>query len=563
LSDSHRGASATPLTHEQLLVENEELLRRLGEAEDTLRAIRAGEVDAVVVGTERVQVYTLGAPDEPYRLLVEQMPQAAASFTMDGVLLHGNCRFAQLLGRPLDTLVGRPIYELLVEESRAPFESMMRQVQSAEVRGEVTLCRGDGTLVPAYLGINALREGPRGMCLVVTDLTQHKHYAELKLAQDALREADRRKNEFVAILAHELRNPLGPIRNAARILKLKGPNEHELRTPIEMIERQTEQLARLLDDLLDVSRITRGALEMRREVLALSEVVNASVDACHDEIRERGAQLQVSLPAERVELLGDRSRLIQLLCNLLTNAAKYTPAKGKIELKVMTSQGSVKVSVKDDGIGIPPEHLGEIFDLFAQVDRSGDRAGGLGIGLTLVRQIATLHDGSIEALSDGVGRGSEFVLTLPVLAAGAVAPVPPSVPASGPAAPPRRILVVDDNRDAAESLVTLLEIARHDVRYALDGEAAIAIAEQYRPDVMILDLGMPQVSGYDVARRVRERPWGKHVYMVALSGWGQADERLRTQEAGFDAHFVKPIAPEALTRMLETLSVGPGDAVAG
>jgi PAS domain S-box-containing protein len=565
MTSNHRDPAVTPQTREQLLAANERLTHRLAEAEDTLRAIKAGEVDAVVVGTEREQVYTLDAADRPYRLLVEQMPQAAASFTTEGVILHGNRRFASLLGRPLETLVGRPIYEFLAEESRAPFESLLREVKAAEIRAEVTLRRGDGTLVPAYLGINALREGPLGMCLVVTDLTEQKRFAELKLAQDALREADRRKNEFVAILAHELRNPLGPIRNAARILKLKGPHELELRTPIEMIERQTEQLARLLDDLLDVSRITRGALEMRREVLALSEVVDASVDACQDEIRERGAQLQVSLPAEPVELLGDRARLIQLLCNLLTNAAKYTSADGRIELKATRARDTLTLSVKDNGIGIPQEQLGEIFDLFAQVDRSGDRAGGLGIGLTLVRQIATLHHGSIVALSEGVGCGSEFVLTLPIVAAGALAPVapPPPVPTPGPAAMPRRILVVDDNRDAAESLMALLEIAGHDVRCAFDGEAAITLAEQSRPDVMILDLGMPRVNGYDVARRVRERPWGKHVYLVALSGWGQTDERLRTHEAGFDAHFVKPIAPEALHRMLETLSVGPGDAVAG
>lgn len=548
----------TAQTSEQVLLENQRLRHLLAEAQETLRAIRAGEVDAVLVETDREQVFTLETADKPYRLLVEQMPQAAASFTTDGIILHGNRRFASLLGRPLAMLVGKPIYEFLADESRAPFEALLREVQAAEVRAEVTLRRGDGTLVPAYLGINALQEGPLGMCLVVTDLTEQKHYAELKLAQDALREADRRKNEFVAILAHELRNPLGPIRNAARILKLKGPQELELRSPIEMIERQTEQLARLLDDLLDVSRITRGALEMRRERLVLSDVVEASVDACHDEIRERGAQLQVSLPAEPVELLGDRARLIQLLCNLLTNAAKYTPEGGKIELKATVSAGSLTLSVKDNGIGIPPERLRDIFELFAQVDRSGDRSGGLGIGLTLVRQIATLHNGSIEALSRGVGQGSEFILTLPVAAAREAAPAPATAHPAGPATTPRRILVVDDNRDAAESLTVLLEIAGHDVQYALDGESAVAVAGQFRPDVMILDLGMPKVSGYEVARRVRELPWGKQTFMVALSGWGQADERLRTQEAGFDAHFVKPVAPEVLNRLLETMGARPG-----
>jgi len=549
----------TSQTTEELRRENARLRHVLAEAEDTLRAIRRGEVDAVVVEIDREQVYTMDAANKPYRLLVDQTPQAAASFTIEGAILHANPRFVTLLGRSLDALIGRPIFQFLAPECRTPFESLLRGVDGAEVRTEVTLSRGDGTLVLAYLGINALREGPLGMCLVVTDLTEQKHFAELKVARDALQEADRRKNEFVAVLAHELRNPLGPIRNAARILKLKGPQDVELRTPIEMIERQAEQLTRLLDDLLDVSRITRGALEMRREGLVLADVVDASVDACHDDILSRDLQLQVSLPAESVALMGDRARLIQLLCNLLTNAAKYTPAGGKIELKARTNGDSLTVSVTDSGIGIPSERLGEIFDLFAQVDRTGDRAGGLGIGLTLVRQIATLHQGTIEALSDGVGHGSKFILTLPVEAAGELppAPAPVTVLHSAPTATPRRILVVDDNPDAAESLAALLQIEGHDVRFVLDGEEAIAVAEQFPPDVMILDLGMPRVNGYEVARRIQAKPWGKQVFMVALSGWGQADERLRTQAAGFDAHFVKPIAPEALHQLLETSSAGP------
>jgi PAS domain S-box-containing protein len=542
-------------TVDKLLLENQRLRDLLAEAEDTLRALRAGEVDAVVVEAEQPQVYTLDTADKPYRLLVEQMPQAAASFTIDGVILHGNRRFASLLGRPLDMLVGKSIYDFLAAESRAPFESLLRDVQAAEVRAEVTLKRGDGKLVPAYLGINALREGPLGMCLVVTDLTEQKRYAELQGAQDALREADRRKNEFVAILAHELRNPLGPIRNAARILKLKGHPDPELRSPIEMIERQTGQLARLLDDLLDVSRISRGVLEMRRERIAFSDVVDASVDACREDLQDRGVNLRVSVPSGPTELVADRARLIQVLCNLITNAAKYTHSGGQIELTAAVSDRTLVLSVKDDGIGIPPDRLTDIFDLFAQVDRSGEREGGLGIGLTLVRQIAALHGGTIEARSEGIGHGSEFILTVPIVAT--AAPPPAKGPVSGPAAAPRRILVVDDNPDAVESLAILLQIAGHDVHKAFDGEAAIALARQVRPDVVLLDLGMPRVSGYEVARRIREQPWGKQVYLVALSGWGQPDEKLRTKEAGFDVHLVKPVAPEDLNRLLSTMTDRP------
>ena len=546
----------------ELITENQRLRHLLAEAEDTLRALRAGEVDAVLVETDREQVFLLDAADKPYRLLVEQMPQAAASLTTGGIILHGNRRFAGLLARPLDMLVGKPIHDFLAPESREPFESLLREAATAEVRTETTLQRGDGTRVPAYLGISSLCEGPLGMCVIVTDLTEQKHFAELKRAQEALREADRRKNEFVAILAHELRNPLGPIRNAARILKLKGPQDPELRSPIEMIERQTEQLARLLDDLLDVSRISRGALEVRREHLAFSEVVDASVGACGEELRARGVELRVSLPTEPTELVADRARLVQVLCNLISNAAKYTPSGGKVELNASVSGETMTLSVKDNGIGIPSERLADIFELFAQVDHSYERGGGLGIGLTLVRQIATLHGGSIEARSEGIGHGSEFVLTLPVVATAKAVPAKTTGPEPESEAAPCRILVVDDNHDAAESLTLLLRIAGHEVQFTLDGEAAIGLAQQGQPDVMLLDLGMPKVSGYEVARRIREQPWGKHIYLVAVSGWGQANERLRTQEAGFDVHLVKPVAPETLNRLLASTSARPGRAVA-
>ncbi len=549
---------STP-TIEQLQQENQRLRDLLAEAEDTLRALRAGEVDAVLVARDREQVFTLDPADKPYRLMVDQTPQAAATFTTDGVIVHGNLHFERLLGRSLDELVGKPIYDFLAGESRAEFEAMVPDVHAAEVQIEVTLRRADGALLPVYLGISALREGALGTCLVVMDLTEQKHYAELRQAQDALREADRRKNEFVAILAHELRNPLGPIRNAARILKLKGPQLPDLKSPIDMIERQTEQLARLLDDLLDVSRITRGALEIRPERLAISTVVDASLEASHEELHDRGIRLLLHMPAQPVELLADRARLIQLLCNLLSNAAKYTPTGGQIELTVAARGGTMTLSVKDNGIGIPSDKLTEIFELFAQVERPGGRAGGLGIGLTLVRQIAILHGGSIEARSAGIGHGSEFILTLPVVTASTAGPV--ALAAPGPAAAPRRILVVDDNRDAAESLTVLLQIAGHEVEFVLDGEAAIELAEQTRPEVVFLDLGMPIVNGYEVARRIRALPWGKRTHLVALSGWGQAEERMRTKAAGFHSHLVKPVAPEAISRLLESLSAQPGDAV--
>lgn len=454
-------------------------------------------------------------------------------------------------------MVGKSIYDYLTADSRAVFESLVPAVHADEVHTEMTLVRGDGTLVLAYLGIRALQEGALGTCLVVTDLTEQKQFAELRQAQDDLRLADRRKNEFVAILAHELRNPLGPIRNAARILKLKGLELPELKGPIEMIERQTEQLARLLDDLLDVSRITRGALEVRRERLEFATVVDASLEASREELVDRDIRLVVNMPEQPIELLADRARLIQLLGNLVSNAAKYTPAGGTVEVSASVHGGRLKLSVKDNGIGIPRDKLTEIFELFTQVERTGGRAGGLGIGLTLVRQIAALHGGSIEAYSDGLGHGSEFVLTVPIVAMSPDEQAPARV--TGPDAMQRRILVVDDNRDAAESLAVLLQLAGHEVEYVLDGKAAVALAEQTRPEVVFLDLGMPIMNGYEVARRIRAQPWGKRTYLVALSGWGQADERQRTKDAGFHAHLVKPVAPEAISRLLEVMTGSPSD----
>ena len=547
-------------TIDQLALENEGLRHLLAEAEDTIRALRGGEVDAIVVGkTDGEQVYTLETTDRPYRLLVEQMHVGAASCTVDGIVLHGNRSFATLLGRAPETLAGKSIGDFLAAESRPVFEGMLRDALEGETRADIIVVRGDGTAVPAYVGVNPSREGALGLCLIVTDLTAQKHYEDLQRTQNALREADRRKNEFVAILAHELRNPLGPIRNAARIIKLRRPDDPDLKGPVEMIERQLEQLARLLDDLLDVSRIARGALEMRRERVVLTEVVDASAGAYSDELQSRGVSLHVSLPAGLTELMADRARLIQMLSNLIANAAKYTNSGGKVEI-MATVDDVLRLSVKDDGIGIPPERLGDIFELFEQVDRSGEREGGLGIGLTLVRQIATLHGGSVEARSEGLGRGSEFIVTLPLVALDEV--TLPAASVAGPRFAPRRILVVDDNRDAVESLGKLLEIAGNDVHRAVGGEAAISLAEQVQPEVVLLDLGMPKVSGYEVARRIREQPWGKATYLIAISGWGQDDARLRTQEAGFDAHLVKPVDPGVLDQILGALVSRPRESVA-
>jgi len=374
-------------------------------------------------------------------------------------------------------------------------------------------------------------------------------FIERKRAEDALREAERRKDEFLAILAHELRNPLAPVRNAAHYLRLRELPEAELRRPVEMIERQVTHMARLIEDLLDVSRISRGMLELRLERVATADVLEAAVDACQDEVRARGHALEVTGPGRPVELLADRARLIQALSNLLSNAAKYTPTGGRIALVARATDDTLELRVKDNGIGIPPGKLREIFELFAQVDRSLERQGGLGIGLTLTRQLIELHGGTIEAKSDGVGYGSEFVLRLPIAAATAPR-AHATAPAEAATAERLRILVADDNPDAVESLALLLSLAGHEVHTAFDGEQAAALAAEAKPDVALLDIGMPRLNGYDAARRIRARPETRRTFLVAVTGWGQEDDRRRATEAGFDAHLVKPVSPEALNQLL-------------
>jgi CheY-like chemotaxis protein len=376
---------------------------------------------------------------------------------------------------------------------------------------------------------------------------------------DELAEADRRKDVFLATLAHELRNPLAPIRNAVQLLLLKGPLDPDLQWAQAVINRQVKHMARLLDDLLDVSRISHNKLELRKERLALAAAVQEAVETTRPLIEQDGRELSVSLPPEPVYLDADPVRIAQVLSNLLSNAAKYTESGGHIQLTGERRGTDLVISVTDDGIGIDPEMLPRIFDVFSQEKPALDRSqGGLGIGLSLVRGLVELHGGSVEAYSDGPGTGSEFVVRLP---AAAEEPIPDAAPESDeskPApAPKRRLLIVDDLKDSADSLSVMLELKGHEVQTAYDGEEAIAAAQAFQPDVVLLDIGMPRMNGYDACRTIREQPWGKGMYLVAVTGWGQEDDFRRTQEAGFDHHMVKPVDPEDLLKLLATLPSKP------
>jgi signal transduction histidine kinase/ActR/RegA family two-component response regulator len=379
----------------------------------------------------------------------------------------------------------------------------------------------------------------------------------LRHQAETLREVDRRKNEFLATLGHEMRNPLAPLWHAVRLLELQETADPTLVQVRDISKRQVQQLARLADDLLDISQIARGKVELRREPVDLAAVVAQAVQTSAPHLKARHHEFDVTPPAEPLWLEADPVRLVQIMVNLLNNAAKYTEPSGHVWLTVGREEGEAVIRVRDTGMGIPPEMLPHVFELFTQGEWSVDRSqGGLGIGLALVRRLVELHGGTIAASSAGLGRGSEFVVRLPAVLA-------PPVGRDGPAAngderrgsppskaPRHRILVVDDNVDAATSLSLLLSLEGHEVRGAHDGLAALKAAEDFQPEVVLLDIGLPRMDGYQVARLLRERPEMETVLLVALTGYGQDEDRRRSQEAGFNAHLVKPVDLDALRAAL-------------
>jgi len=386
------------------------------------------------------------------------------------------------------------------------------------------------------------------------------------LASDAqLREANRRKDEFLATLAHELRNPLAPVRNAVQVLRLQGAAMPEVQWASEIVERQVQAMSRLIDDLMDVSRINQGRIELRRERVDLASVLQDAVDTSRPLIDEFGHQLEVSLPPLMLPLDADPTRLAQAFMNLLNNAAKYMDRGGRIEVSVRREDNDVLVAVIDRGIGIAPDRLESVFEMFSQVETALERSrGGLGIGLSLTQRLIELHGGSVRARSRGLGHGSEFLVRLP-LAAMPVDELPSAAPdphpaAVSPVAPGAelRILVADDNKDAADTLAMLLQIMGHRVHQVGDGEAAVHAVADFNPQVVLLDIGMPKLNGYEACRRIRTQPGGEAMTLVAVTGWGQADDRRRSQEAGFDQHLVKPVDPAVLIDLIA--AVGHGQA---
>jgi len=489
-------------------------------------------------------------PQELLAAIVASSDDAIISKTLQGIITSWNRGAERLFGYPAAEAIGQSVLLIIPDDRKSEEKMILSRLRRGERidHFETVRVTKDGRLLDISLTISPICNEAGdliGASKVARDITDQKR------AQRELREADERKNEFLALLAHELRNPLGPIRHAVKILRARAPSPEELQWATSIIDRQTEHMTRLVEDLLDVARITRGTIELRRERVDVAMVLNAAVEASGALVQRARHQLMLSPPAQPLAVEGDPTRLIQIVTNLLDNAAKYTDPGGRIWLSAEQEGDDAVIRVRDSGIGIAPELLPRIFDMFTQAGMSLDRSqGGLGVGLSLVERLVKLHGGTVSAYSGGLGQGSTFTIRLPALA-----PQRPPVAEHRPVPPITnehrcRVLVVDDNEDSVDSLAMLLRMLGHEVMIAQDGERALQVADEFQPGVAILDIGLPKVNGYDLAKRMRERPWARELVLVALTGWGQEQHRRRSAEAGFNHHLTKPVEFNVLQQIL-------------
>ncbi len=515
--------------------------------------------------------------------LSERSPQPMVA--VDGtthVVSYVNPAFARLVGKERKDLMGRPFAEAVPEGIANGCVALLDRVfRTGRHENLAEQEHRQVELLPVYWSyavwaIIGDDHRPSGVMIQVTDSTetavfrrqimemnealllsstrQHELAAAAESLSKRLQTAVDTRDRFLAVLSHELRNPLAPLAMGLKTLKLAGLDPVVTEKSWAMMDRQVTRMVRLVDDLLDVSRLTAGRPELSKKRVALKALMRDAVEGSQPLIDALSHELTVTLPIEPIFLEGDPTRLAQIFLNLLNNAAKYSEPGASIWLSAKQDGNMVAVSIRDTGIGISAAHLPNIFEAFVQVDTSWERAqGGLGIGLSLVKEFVGLHGGRVEVHSDGLGKGSEFVVYLPVASA-AEAELPAAV-IETPRGPGRRILVADDNNDAAESLAMMLEIMGHEVRTASDGEAAVSITADFRPDLVLMDLGMPRLTGYEAARQIRAQPLGNLPYLVALTGWGADEDRRRTQDAGFDRHLVKPVELDTLNKMIAEMPV--------
>jgi PAS domain S-box-containing protein len=497
------------------------------------------------------------------RSVLDHVVDGIITIDESGSIQSFNPAAERLFGYRRDEVIGQNVKLLMPEPYHGQHDAYLRNYLStgqAKIIGigrEVTGKRKNGSDFPMELAVSQFALGSqRFFTGIVRDITERKHMQDqLQQRVDELAQADRRKNEFLAMLAHELRNPLAPLRNSLHILRMTATEEPAARRMHEMMERQVNQMVRLVDDLLEVSRITSGKIELRAERIEIAAVLRSAHETIAPLIDACGHQLAISLPPEPLTVIADPVRLSQVIANLLNNAAKYTPPAGQIWLTAAHQEGEVTISVRDSGIGIPSAMLPEVFQMFAQGDKDHKRSqGGLGIGLALAKHLVEMHGGRIEARSAGAGQGSEFVIRLPLAIPQPSRLDDPSRNDSEYRAATRsRVLVVDDNHDAASSLAMLLRMLGNEVETANDGLAALESLESFRPSVVLLDLGMPGMSGFEVAEHAQMRLTGSKPVFVALTGWGQEDDRRRTREAGFQHHLVKPVELSALQALLSQI----------
>jgi len=502
---------------------------------------------------------------EWFRVTLESIGDAVIATDSRGLVTFMNSVAETLTGWSREDARGRPLGDVFVimneytrEPTESPVDKVLRDGLTVALANHTILVRRDGSECSIDDSAAPIRDEDHeitGVVLVFHEITERR-----KLERQ-LRRADQRKDEFLAMLAHELRNPLAPLRSGIEILRVDAGGAGQANRIAEMMERQVQHMTRLVDDLLDVSRITRGSIELRREHIDLVPVLEHALEMVEElNVSGEGAEVTLVLPQGPLPLNGDPTRLSQVFVNLISNAMKFTDPGGRVTVSCgpeRSRDGWIVVSVKDTGVGIPGDDLSDIFELFVQTDRSLDRTkGGLGLGLPVARRLTELHGGTLEARSEGPGRGSEFVVTLPGLGAAdaedldAAPPGPDPDPDAEDASEGLRVLVVDDNHDAAELLGMLVEHWGHQVAMAHDGVEALEVAARFRPQVLLLDLGLPRLDGYEVARKLREDPGLADAMLVAVSGYGRAEDRQRTREAGFDDHLVKPVDHEVLRKLL-------------
>jgi PAS domain S-box-containing protein len=498
--------------------------------------------------------------EERIRSVVNHVVDGIISIDQRGVITTFNPAAERIFGYAADEAIGRNVRMLMpapysVEHDRYIENYLVTgQAKIIGIGREVVGRRKDGSIFPMELAISVFRLGDeRHFTGIVRDITDRKKLEdELQRRLHELAENDRQKNEFLAMLAHELRNPLAPMRNALHLLRMPGASSQVASSALDIMGRQLHHLIRLVDDLLDVSRIIQGKIELRHETVDLGSVIERAVETARPAADARHHRLEIEVPPDPVFVQGDALRLAQVVANLLTNAAKYSPDGSRIKITACAEGGDAVLRVRDAGIGIAPEVLPHIFDLFVQADASLARSeGGLGVGLTLVKRLIEMHGGTVSAESAGAGQGSEFCIRLPAVAPQRALDHPTAQRSHVTDALRRRVLVVDDNVDAAESVAMILRLSGFDVRCIYEGTSVLETAKSYHPDVVVLDIGLPGMDGYQVARQLRSDPQLKGTPLVAVTGYGKEEDRQASKSAGFDYHLTKPVDPMALQALLE------------